>query len=67
MSGKYFSIKNLKVIQNYDKKNMILVDDNPFSYLYDNNNSIPILPFQGNSADKELLKLMKVLKNVFDC
>ena len=46
---------------------MILVDDNPFSYLYDNNNSIPILPFQGNSADKELLKLMKVLKNVFDC
>ena len=46
---------------------MILVDDNPFSYLYDNNNSIPILPFEGNLADKELLKLMKVLKNVFYC
>ena len=54
-------IKDLKI---FDRKinNMIIIDNNPLSY--DNNveNGIPILSWYEDTNDKELLKLIPILK-----
>ena len=39
------AIKNLKVVSGCSLREMILVDDNPFSYLENLSNAIPIKPF----------------------
>lgn len=43
---------------------MVLVDDNPFSYLFNLSNAIPIKPYEGGLKDVELPKLQKVLRRV---
>ena len=54
-------IKDLKVI-NRNLKDMIIVDNNPESYLMNKENAIPILTWEDDPNDKELLKLIPVLK-----
>lgn len=51
-NGNIYTIKCLKVLAHCELKNMVLVDDNPFSYLYNQNNGIPILPYRGDCKDK---------------
>jgi TFIIF-interacting CTD phosphatase-like protein len=47
--------KDLSII-NRDLSKMVLVDNSPFSYLYQVENGIPILPYYGGE-DCELLGL----------
>ena len=54
-------IKDLKVI-NRDLKDMIIVDNNPESYLMNKENAIPILTWEDDINDNELMKLIPVLK-----
>ena len=54
-------IKDLKVI-NRNLKDMIIVDNNPESYLMNKENAIPILTWESDVNDTELLKLIPVLK-----
>ena len=54
-------IKDLKVI-NRNLKDMIIVDNNPESYLMNKENAIPILTWEDDPNDKELLKLIPVLR-----
>ena len=61
------AIKNLKIVSSCSLKNMILVDDNPFSYLENLSNAIPIKPYEGDKYDGELLKLQKVLEELANC
>jgi CTD small phosphatase-like protein 2 len=53
--------KDLRII-NRDISQMLLVDNSPFSYLYQPENGVPILPFAGE-ADSELLGLEKYLES----
>ena len=62
--GNVGAIKNLRVLANCHPKQILLVDDNPFSYLENLCNAIPIKPFEGSTDDEELLKLEKVLEVV---
>ena len=43
-------------------KNMIIIDNNPLSYLFNKNNGLPILSWYDNVNDYELIKLIPFLK-----
>jgi len=51
--------KDLRII-NKDLSRIVLVDNSPFSFLYQFENGIPILPYNGGE-DSELLSLEKYL------
>ena len=57
--GLYF--KELKVI-NKNIKDLIIVDNNPISYVFNKDNGIPILTWIDNPNDNELIKLIPILK-----
>ena len=54
-------IKDLNVI-NRNLKDMIIIDNNPESYLMNKENAIPILTWEDDVNDTELVKLIPVLK-----
>lgn len=57
-------VKDLRIIANRNIKNMVLVDNSILSFGFQLGNGIPILPFLGNSADSELMKLAEYLDNL---
>ena len=58
-SGVY--IKNLRKVGR-DMKNMIILDNNPISYVFNKENGIPILTWKSDRNDKELLRIMPFLE-----
>ena len=54
-------IKDLKIIGK-DLKDLIIIDNNPVSYAVNEDNGIPILTWYDDLNDKELLKLIPLLK-----
>ena len=56
-----FYFKNLSII-NKDLKDVIIVDNNPVSYAFNNENGIPILTWIDNPNDTELVKMIPLLK-----
>ena len=53
--------KDLSIF-NKDLKDIIIIDNNPISYALNKNNGIPISTWIDNPNDKELLKLISILK-----
>ena len=58
-SGLY--IKNLRKVGR-DMKNMIILDNNPISYVFNKENGVPIPTWKSDRNDKELLKIMPFLE-----
>ena len=54
-------IKDLRIIGK-PFKDLIIIDNNPISYVYNINNGLPILSWYGDPEDIELLKLIPLLK-----
>ena len=61
ISQKGIFIKDLRKIGK-ELKNIIIIDNNPMSYITNIDNGIPILTWYDNSNDDELMKLIPVLK-----
>lgn len=59
-------IKDLRMIANRDLKDVLLVDNASYSFGYQLDNGIPIIPFYNDKNDKELLHLIQYLKWVID-
>lgn len=55
-------IKDLRVIANRDLSQTVLVDNAAYSFGFQIENGIPIIPFYENQNDKELLHLTNYLK-----
>lgn len=55
-------IKDLRMIANRDLKDVLLVDNASYSFGYQLDNGIPIIPFYNDKNDKELLHLIQYLK-----
>ena len=53
--------KNLNIF-NRDYKDIIILDNNPLSYIFNKSNGIPIPTWIDDPNDKELLKLIPILK-----
>lgn len=51
------AVKNLAILGR-DLKNVIIIDDNPFSYALQPENAIPVNPFVGDLPDTELWKVI---------
>ena len=58
-------IKDLRIIDR-DLSQMVLVDNAPYSYIFQPENGIPILPFY-EGQDSELYKLEKYLLHLVKC
>ena len=54
-------IKDLRVIKNRSMEDMIIVDNAAYSFAFQLENGIPILPFYDFKADRELLHLKDYL------
>ena len=54
-------IKDLRVI-NRDLKDMILVDNAAYSFGYQIDNGVPIIPYYDNKTDEELKDLLEFIK-----
>jgi len=50
-------IKDLRVIRNRDLKDLILVDNSVYSFGFQLNNGVPIIPYFNDPADQELVYL----------
>lgn len=58
-------MKDLRVLGNRDLKNIVLVDNSPYSFGPQLANGIPIIPFFDNVEDRELLDLKEYLIKSF--
>jgi len=57
-------IKDLRVIGNRDLQDLILIDNAAYSFGFQVENGIPIIPFYDNKADQELRHLIPYLKSL---
>lgn len=55
-------IKDLRIIKNRNLKDMVIVDNAVYSFGFQLDNGIPILPFYDDKADEEMLHLIYYLK-----
>ena len=58
-------IKDLRILANRDLKDMVIVDNAVYSFGYQLENGIPIVPFYYNKNDTELQSLTKFLKELY--
>ena len=62
-------MKDLRVIGNRDLKDMVIVDNSVYSFAFQIDNGIPIIPFYKDPNDEEMLHLiyyLNCLANVED-
>jgi CTD small phosphatase-like protein 2 len=57
-------IKDLRVLNNIDLKDVMLVDNAVYSFGAQLSNGIPIIPFKDDKDDFEFLSLMSFIKNI---
>ena len=50
-------VKDLRIIQNRDLKDVLIIDNSCLSFAFNINNGVPILPFYDNDQDEELKHL----------
>ena len=58
-------IKDLRIFANRNLKDLVIVDNAMYSFGYQMENGIPIVPFYYNKADKELKSLITYLKSLY--
>lgn len=54
-------IKDLRILKNRTLKEVVIVDNAVYSFGYQLDNGIPIIPFYDNPKDEELLHLVHYL------
>lgn len=59
-------IKDLRVIKNRSLENMLLVDNAAYSYFYQLENGIPIIPYYDDKEDEELLQLIHYIRDIIE-
>lgn len=62
-----YYIKDLRVIRNRSLQDMVIVDNSVYSFSYQIDNGIPIIPFYDDPGDEELLHLIFYLNCLATC
>ena len=55
-------IKDLRIIKNRSLKDLVIVDNAVYSFGFQLDNGVPILPFYDDKLDEEMLHLIYYLK-----
>ena len=67
MNGAKFYVKDLKILEdNYDLKDVVIIDNSVLSFAYHLDNGIPISPFYDTKNDTELLDIADFLLEYAD-
>lgn len=65
-NGHFIELKDLKKVpKQFDRNQILALDDGPESWKLSYGNVVPIRPFEGDSADDELLRVMPFLEKWF--
>lgn len=60
-----FYVKDLRIFGDaVHPKDVLIVDDNIYSFAFNLENGIPIIPFYGEKNDKEMIKVIKYLSKI---
>ena len=59
-------VKDLRIIENRNMKDMLIIDNSCLSFAFNINNGVPILPFFDNEEDEELKHLTYYLNRLLD-
>ena len=62
-----FYVKDLDIFQNFNLKDIVIIDNSVLSFAYHLNNGIPIVPYYDSKEDSELIILSKYLLFIADC
>jgi len=62
-----FFIKDLRLIENRQIKNVVLLDNYVHSFAFNIENGIPILEWKNEQDDDELLNMLGFLKDLSTC
>jgi CTD small phosphatase-like protein 2 len=60
-------VKDLRIIRNRELKDMVIVDNSVYSFAYQIDNGIPIIPFYHEQTDEEMLHLIFYLDCLSTC
>jgi CTD small phosphatase-like protein 2 len=58
-------IKDLRIFSNRNMSDMIIVDNAAYSFAFQVDNGLPIIPYYENKNDEELLILSQYLKAIY--
>ena len=68
MNGSKLYIKDLDIFKdNYDLKDIVIIDNSVLSFAYHLNNGIPIVPYYEGTEDKYLLSIAIYLAKIWNC
>lgn len=59
-------MKDLRIITNVEVANMVIVDNSVYSFAYQLDNGIPIIPFYDDPKDEELCHLIFYIENLVE-
>ena len=66
VNGTKFYVKDLDIFQNFNLKDIIIIDNSVLSFAYHLENGIPIVPYYDSKEDSELPILASYLENIFN-
>ena len=67
LNGKTFYIKDMNIFEDFDPKDILIVDNSVTSFAYDLDNGIPILPYYDAEKDLELLFVAYYFESIYEC
>ncbi len=67
LDGKDYYIKDMNIFEDFDPKNILIVDNSVMAFAYDLDNGIPILPYYDAEKDYELLFVAYYFESLYHC
>ncbi len=61
MTSEGYNVKNLRILTEKDLSEIVIVDNSVYSFAFQIDNEIPIIPFYNDKADEEMLHLVYYL------
>jgi CTD small phosphatase-like protein 2 len=59
-------VKDLRILNNRNLKDLVIVDNSVYSFAFQIDNGIPIIPFYEDKEDEEMLHLIYYLNCLVD-
>lgn len=60
-------MKDLRIIRNRSLSDIVLIDNSVYSFAYQVENGVPIIPFYDDKNDDELYHLMSYMQAILEC